>query len=61
MLITDGIYDGLNNGNEDKIKEMLLPLKKETPQNIADKILNSALNTDINDDMTVLVLKVSAA
>lgn len=61
VLVTDGIYDGLNNGNEDKIKEMLLPLKKETPKNIADKILNSALETDINDDMTVLVLKVSVA
>jgi serine/threonine protein phosphatase PrpC len=61
VLVTDGVYDGLNNGNEDKIKEMLLPLKKETPKNIADKILNSALETDINDDMTVLVLKVSVA
>lgn len=61
VLVTDGIYDGLNNGNEDKLQEMLLPLNKETPKNIADKILDSALSTDINDDMTVLVLKVNIA
>ncbi len=61
VLVTDGIYDGLNNGEEDKIKEILMPLKKETPQNIANSLLNCAKETNINDDMTVLVLKVSAA
>ena len=61
VLVTDGVYDGLNNGNEDKIKEMLFDLKKESPKSIAENILNSAQRTGINDDMTVLVLKVSVA
>jgi len=61
VLVSDGIYDGLNSGNEDKLKELLLPLKKETPKNIAQTILENAQSTSIDDDMTVLVLKVSAA
>lgn len=61
VLVSDGIYDGLVSGNEDEIKNILLSVKKEAPQDIANKILSSAKNTHIDDDMTVLVLKVDAA
>ncbi len=61
VLVTDGIYDGLVDGENDKIKELLTLNKKETPETIAESILTYAKTTNINDDMTVLVLKVSAA
>ncbi len=61
VLVSDGIYDGLVTGTEDEIKNILASSNKESVENIANRILSSAQKTNVDDDMTVLILKVNAA
>lgn len=55
VLVSDGVYDGLS----DKIPEILVSSQKESTKKMAENILSAAKKTDIDDDMTVMVLKVS--
>lgn len=61
VLVSDGVYDGLNVGNEDKISDILKANFKESPKIMAQNILSAAKSTAVNDDMTVMVLKVKVA
>ncbi len=63
VLVTDGVYDGLCVGEEDKITDTLIQAKEEnkTPEKLAEEILSKAKATAVDDDMTVLVLKIDAA
>lgn len=61
VLVSDGVYDGLNVGNEDRISDILICSKDETPKKMAENILSAAKKTHIDDDMTVMVLKVKVA
>ncbi len=61
VLVSDGIYDGMVKGNEDGIYDMLIKNQKESTESIARNILSAAKNTAVDDDMTVMVLRVNAA
>jgi serine phosphatase RsbU (regulator of sigma subunit) len=61
VLVTDGVYDGMCLGNSDGIKDMLSANITQDPQELAQNILKKAKETIVDDDMTVLVLKVDAA
>ncbi|MBR2860876.1 MAG: SpoIIE family protein phosphatase [Clostridia bacterium] len=61
VLVTDGVYDGMCLGNSDGIKDMLSENATQDPQELAQNILEKAKETIVDDDMTVLVLKVDAA
>ncbi len=61
VLVSDGIYDGMVKGNEDGICDVLIKNQKESTENIAQNILSAAKNTSVDDDMTVMVLRVNAA
>lgn len=60
IMMSDGAYDRLSNGNEKTLFEKVIHLKKTlNPQELAEHLLKKACgNTeDISDDMTVLVAK----
>ncbi len=61
VLVSDGVYDGLCKGNDDKISSILIKNRKNDLNEIAKTILNDAKDQPVDDDMTVMVLKVTAA
>ncbi len=61
VLVSDGVYDGLNNGSEDKITEILKTAPDLTPKTLANNILSEAKKTKVKDDMTVMVMRVNVA
>lgn len=61
VLMSDGVYDGLCRGEEDAVSRILT---RETPDNtrdLAETLLKSAQEAQVDDDMTVMVLRVDAA
>lgn len=57
VLVSDGIYDGLCSGNEDQISAFL-SASEHDPELIANALLQKAQESEIDDDKTVIVLKV---
>lgn len=60
VMVSDGVYDGLNSGNDDKIKSTLIACKEKTEREIAEELLNKAQQSGNDDDMTVMVVRVVA-
>ena len=61
IMMTDGVYDRLNEGLDNKIIERVLNTKNTlNPQEMAENLLEKACGQSeiIYDDMTVLVAKV---
>lgn len=61
IMMSDGVYDRLNEGLGNKILEKVLNTKSTlNPQEMAENLLEKACSQseDISDDMTVLVAKV---
>lgn len=59
ILVSDGITDGYR--DLDTLKDFINNISSQSPQNIADQILQSVLNNNKNiakDDMTVIVAKI---
>ncbi len=61
ILLSDGVYDGLCRGEEDMISRMLTQYRPQDTKQLAEQLLESAKETKIDDDMTVMVLRVDAA
>ncbi len=61
VLMSDGVYDGLCRGEEDAISHILAQEPPENTKELAEKLLESAKETKVDDDMTVMVLRVDAA
>ena len=59
-MVSDGVYDGLNSGSDDKIKSTLIACKEKTEREIAEELLNKAQQSGNDDDMTVMVVRVVA-
>ncbi len=60
IMMTDGAYDRLSNGNEKTLLEKVVNLKNTlNPQELAEHLLKSSCeNTqEVSDDMTILVAK----
>jgi len=60
VLVTDGVFDALCYGASDKIADMIYENKALSPKELSEKLLFCAVETDYDDDMTVLVMKISA-
>ncbi len=60
VLVSDGVYDGLNSGNIDKISHILKSAEDRTPETLAKTILSEAKKTEVNDDMTVMVMHIKS-
>lgn len=60
VMMTDGAYDSLSDGNEKTLLEKVVNLKNTlNPQELAEHLLKSACENvnEVSDDMTVLVAK----
>ena len=60
IMMTDGVYDKLSDGNEKTLLEKVVNLKNTlNPQELAEHLLKSACGNadEVADDMTVLVAK----
>jgi len=60
IMMTDGAFDRLSNGNEKTLLEKVVNLKNTlNPQELAEHLLKSACEDakEVSDDMTVLVAK----
>lgn len=63
IMVTDGISDVLESNCGNTIKSITESFKGNSPQELADEIINAAINkcnNILSDDMTVLVSKISA-
>lgn len=60
VMVSDGVYDGLNSGADDKIKSTLIACKEKTEREIAEELLAKAQQSGNDDDMTVMVVRVVA-
>lgn len=61
IMMTDGVYEKLNEGIEDKILDRVINAPNTlNPQEMADNLLRKACgdSEDVSDDMTVLVAKI---
>ena len=60
VMMTDGAYDSLSDGNEKTLLEKVVNLKNTlNPQELAEHLLKNACDNvhEVSDDMTVLVAK----
>ncbi|MBP7176141.1 MAG: SpoIIE family protein phosphatase [Thermoclostridium sp.] len=60
IMMTDGAYDRLSNGNEQTLLEKVVSLKTTlNPQELAEHLLKSSCENkdEVSDDMTILVAK----
>lgn len=58
VLVSDGVYDGLNTDNVDKIPEILKNFTDT--KTLAQNIITEAKKSVVDDDMTVMVMKITA-
>ncbi len=61
VLVSDGVYDGLCVGENDKISDVLLSSGEKSEKELCEQLLSQAEQSENDDDMTVMVLKVNAA
>jgi stage II sporulation protein E len=60
IMMTDGAYDRLSDGNEKTLLEKVVNLKNTlNPQELAEHLLKSSCENsqEVSDDMTILVAK----
>ena len=60
VIVSDGVYDGLCKGKDDKIKASLISMREKSEREIAEGLLDQAQSSGNDDDMTVMVVRVVA-